>query len=353
MNNSRKKFRYDRLIILLALLAIIFFIVYFIFKLLAAAFFAIFPKEREIPEDVKYEEDYSLLIPTVKADINEENISYSATPLIFSEYSTQLGSAVSSNNCILYCVDDRNVIAQKSAETRFYPASMTKIMTLLFAVENISNLDEEVEMTYEVINPLYLQGATITGFKSGDKVTVRDLLYGIILPSGADATVTIAQHLCGSEEEFVKLMNEKVEELGLENTHFTNTSGLHDANHYTTAYDMAIILDYAIHNETCNQILSTYKYTTKSFTTDETGNKKNIEFYSTMFKNVSRELVEGVTICGGKTGYTSESMYCLASFAQKNGKTYIAVTAGAPVGYDRGVWTNVINDVEKLYSEYI
>lgn len=353
MNKNKKKFRYDRLIVLLALLAIIFFIIYFIFKLLSLAFFAIFPKEREIPEDIKYEEDYTLLVPVIQQDPSDESPSYTAEPLIYSDYSQQLGSEISSNYCILYCVDDRNVIARKASKEKLYPASMTKIMTLIVAVESISNLDDKIEMTYEVINPLYLQGATITGFKSGDMVTVEDLLYGIVLPSGADATVSIANYISGSEEEFVKLMNKKAEELGLTDTHFTNTSGLHDTNHYTTAYDMAIILDYAIHNETCNRILSTYKYTTKSTTTDESGNPKNIEFYSTMFKNVSRELVDGVTICGGKTGYTSESMYCLASFAQKHGKTYIAVTAGAPVGYERGVWTNIANDVKKLYSEYI
>ena len=352
-NKNTKKFRYDRLVVLLALLAITFFIIYFIIKLIIAGFNAIFPDKREIPEDVRYEEDYTLLVPTVQTDTDSDNSNNEITPLIYSDYSQQLEGAVSSKYCLLYCVEDRNVIARKASKERFYPASMTKIMTLIVAVENITDLSETVEMTYEVINPLYLQGATITGFKSGDKVTIEDLLYGIVLPSGADATVTIAQYVSGSEEEFVKLMNKKAEELGLEDTHFTNTSGLHDTNHYTTAYDMGIILEHAISNETCRRILSTTKYTTKSTTTDESGNQKNIEFYSTMLKNISSNSIEGVTICGGKTGYTSESMYCLASFAQKNNRTYIAITAGAPVGYERGVWTNIINDVKKLYSEYI
>lgn len=351
MNNHKRKFRYDRLIILLAIFAIVCFLIYFLIKGIVYAFTSLFVKERKIPETIKVLEtykDYDKLLPAVPVDTVEIEERYYPEELIYDQNSAQLASTVNSQYAILYCIDDRKVIARKASQERMYPASMTKIMSLIVAVENIEDLNDTFTMTFEIINPLYLQDATITGFKSGDIVKLEDLLYGVILPSGADATVSLAHYVSGSEEKFVELMNKKAEELGLKDTHFTNTSGLHDPNHYTTAYDMAIILDYAIHNETCKRILSTYSYTTKSTTTDNEGNIVPIEFYSTMFKKISRGNIENVEICGGKTGYTSQAKYCLASFAKKNNKTYIAVTAGAPTG-----WEEIKNDINTLYTTYL
>ncbi len=343
MNKHKRKFRYDRLIILLAILAIIIFLIYFFIKGIVFAFSLIFQKERNVPDDIRVIENYNDLLPALQVEQPQVQEVYEPLPLIYDENSQQLGTAINSKYGILYCVDDRQVLARKASQERMYPASMTKIMSLIVAVENIEDLNDTFTMTFEIINPLYLQNATVTGLSSGETVPLIDLLYGIVLPSGADATDAIALYVSGSEEGFVELMNKKAEEIGLLDTHFTNTSGLHDDNHYTTAYDMALILDYAIHNETCKRILSTYKYVTTSTEQHPNG----IEFYSTMFNKVKSDQIDGMEISGGKTGYTYEAYHCLASFAKKNGKTYIAVS-----GYGENKYSPVY-DMITMYTDYI
>lgn len=239
-------------------------------------------------------------------------------------------------------VTDNKLVAGKNAETRIYPASMTKVMTLIVAVENIDNMDNTFTMTSAIIDPLYKDSATRAGFEPGEAVTAKDLMYGLILPSGADGAVGLAEMISGSEEEFVKLMNKKCEEMGLTNTHFTNTSGLHNEDHYTTPVEMAMILQYAMENETCAEILSTYQYTTQATEKHPEG----ILLTSTMFSRMYGNEVGGVEIKAGKTGYTQEAKHCLVSYAESDGKKYIAVTAGA-----EGKW-NVIYDDFKLYGEF-
>lgn len=239
-------------------------------------------------------------------------------------------------------VTDNKLIAGRNAETRIYPASMTKVMTLIVAAEHIENLDEKFTMTSEIIDPLFLSEASRAGFEPGEEVTACDLMYGLILPSGADGALGIAELVSGSEEEFVKLMNEKCEELGLENTHFMNTSGLHNENHYTTPVEMGMILAYAMENETCAKILSTYQYTTEVTSYHPEG----ILLTSTMFSRMFGDEVAGVQIKAGKTGYTQEARQCLVSFGESAGKKYVVVTAGA-----EGKWNTIYDDF-KLYGEF-
>ena len=346
MNRRKRKFRYDRLIILLLLLALTIYILVSFINLIVKAVDAIIGDDGETVH-IGVSDDYSLLLPNEEVATLKTNTEYTPNPLIYNDNSVQLYDNINSKYALLYCVDDRKVLARKSSQERMYPASMTKVMTLIVAVENITDIEDTYTMSFEIINPLYLQNATVTGFKSGDVVTIRDLLYGIILPSGADATVSIAEYVAGSEEAFVELMNKKAEELGLIDTHFTNTSGLHDDNHYTTAYDMGIILDYAINNELCKRILSTYKYTTTGTTTNpDTDEEYHIEFYSTMFNKVSSDHIDGMEICGGKTGYTYQSGHCLVSFAKKRNNTYIAVTA---MGENKH---SPVYDMIKMYEDY-
>ena len=157
---------------------------------------------------------------------------------------------ISSEHAVLLDVDNNTILAQRDPDARIYPASMTKIMTLLVAAEHIENMDDTFTMTYDIIAPLIDAEASRAGFEEGETVPLKDLMYGIALPSGADATTAIAIYLCGSEDEFVKLMNEKAEELGLENTHFTNASGLYDPNHYSTATDIAMLMSAVMENDT-------------------------------------------------------------------------------------------------------
>ena len=292
-------------------------------------------------------------------DSNEENDSLSQTtdlvqekePEIINPYlepdetTVALGDFVNSNYAILIERESGKIVAQKNYNVKMFPASLTKIMTLLVAVEQNSDLNATFEMTFEIIDPLYRQDASLAGFTGGEFVKVIDLMYGAILPSGADATYALAVHTAGSEEAFVELMNDKVKELGLKNTHFANTSGLHDESNYTTAYDMAIILKAASENQLAAKILSTYQYTTNPTPQHPDG----ILLTSTLFSRmVGDEPENDSLILGGKTGFVNESGNCIASFGKAaNGTEYIFVTGDA-----KGVWKAVFDHIH-TYEKYV
>lgn len=234
-----------------------------------------------------------------------------------------LGSEVDAQYAVLVDLTDNRIVAQKGADTRAYPASITKMMTLLVAVEHTEDLSDTFEMTFDIVNDTYLAGASRAGFATGELVTVKDLLYGCILPSGADATIGLAEHLAGSEKEFVKLMNARAEEMGLKDTHFENTSGLHGSDHYSTALDMAVILAEAMKNPTCREVLSAVKHTTA----ETPQNPDGLELYSTLFSRMYGTEPEGATVTAGKTGFTDQAMHTMASYAVgDNGHEYVFVT---------------------------
>lgn len=248
-----------------------------------------------------------------------------------------------SGNIIFVNCDTNEVVAERSANVRCYPASTTKIMTMLTAVEHITDYSKTFTFSYAVTDPLYIAEATVAGFSDGETVNMTDMLYGAILPSGADATVGLALSVAGSEEEFVRLMNEKAEQLGLKNTHFVNTSGLFDKNHYTTAEDMAVIIRAAMQNELCRKILMTYQYTTAPTPQHPEG----ILLTSTLFSHMYGTEPEGADILGGKTGFVSESGYCIASFGKSDGGTeYVCVTLGGS-----GLWPTVYDQFH-LYERF-
>lgn len=218
---------------------------------------------------------------------------------------------------ILIDIQNNTVIADKNGEARIFPASMTKVMTLIVAYEHIDNLEDTFTFTSEIIEPLYAAQASRAGFVPGESAKLIDMLYGAILPSGADATNGLAIYVAGSEENFAKLMNEKAKELGLKDTHFVTASGLHDNNHYSTCHDMAVILRYAIENEDMRKILSTYQYHTSPTKEHPEGIKLTSSLYNKMEGN---EPSEGenptdIYVQGGKTGYTIEAKNCLMTFA--------------------------------------
>ena len=244
---------------------------------------------------------------------------------------------------ILMDVENNQIIAGKKYERKIYPASMTKVMTLIVAVENMPDLTEKYTFKNEDIDPLIYDDASRAGFEAGDSVTVKDMLYGLILPSGADGAVGLANLIAGSEEGFVKLMNEKCDELGLTETHFMNCTGLYHDEHYTTLTEQAMIMAYAMQNETCAEILGTYQYTTEPLQSNEEG----ILLTSTMYSRMYGDEVEGVEIIGGKTGYVQESKHTLVSCARKNGKLYVAVTAFGNSKWD-GIYDNFT-----IYGNYL
>lgn len=243
-----------------------------------------------------------------------------------------LTDEISSDYAIMIDLSNNTVVAEKGGDDMIFPASMTKVMTLIVAYENCKDLDDTFTMTAEITDPLFTAGASVAGFSVGESVTIRDLLYGAVLPSGADATDALAIYTAGSIEKFVAMMNKKVLQLGLSNTHFSNPSGLHDDDHYSTPHEMALIFEYALKIEECKKILSTYKYTTSATSYHPEG----IQLTSTMFGRMSGDESGVAEIIAGKTGYTNEGLHCLVSLGKRNdnGKEYVLVTAHAGATYD-------------------
>lgn len=244
----------------------------------------------------------------------------------FTKDSTDIPAENDAQSAIIIDKSDNTVVAQRNAHKRVYPASTTKIMTLLVAVENITDLDDTFTMSLEITDPLYIEEASVAGFLNNEEVSMTDLLYGTILPSGADAAMGLAIKIAGSEKEFVALMNKKVKDLGLKNTRFDNVTGLHSKQNYSSAYDMAVILDAALQNELCKEVLSTYQH--KTAATPQ--NPEGILLSSTLFSYIYGNEPETATILGGKTGFVNESGYCIASYGEANdtGAEYIVVTMG-------------------------
>lgn len=226
---------------------------------------------------------------------------------------------------ILVDLDSGNSLAECDAQVRIYPASLTKIMTAVLAVENTEDMEEVITLPAEFFSKLYAEGASMAGFQPGERARLQDLLYGILLPSGAECCMAFANRISGTEEAFVKMMNQKAEELGLKNTHFCNATGLHDPNHYSTVEDISILLQYALKNENFKTVFTSSRHST--LPSDQ--HPEGFTFYSTMFQYMDSTEVTGGRIIGGKTGYTEEAGLCLASLAEVGGKEYILVTAKA------------------------
>lgn len=231
---------------------------------------------------------------------------------------------------ILMDASTGEVLAEQNADTQMYPASMTKILTAVTAMESVNSLDEIVTMPYEIYATLYEEGASMAGFEAGEQASVRQLLYGVILPSGAECCIALADLIDGAESAFVQRMNEKAQALGMSSTHFVTCTGLHDAQHYSTVRDIAVLLQYALQSSDFREIFTAHSYSVAPTAQHPEG----FTFYSTMFQSLGDASVTGGEILGGKTGYTEEAGLCLASLAQVNGREYILVTAGAPGSHD-------------------
>ena len=203
-------------------------------------------------------------------------------------------------------------------------------MTVLVILDQFEDLDHTVTLPGEVFDCLSGSGASVAGFLPGEQLTLRDLLYGCVLPSGADAAMSLACATAGSEENFAELMNGKAAELGMAHTHFKNATGLHDPGHYTTVMDMAVLLRAGLKNPDFRELLTTFDYQTEPTNRHPGG----VGLSSTLSSLMGTPYQDGVTLLGGKTGYTEEAGLCLATLAEKDGREYIAVTAGAPGSHE-------------------
>lgn len=219
-----------------------------------------------------------------------------------------------------------HILGEENADESIYPASLTKMMTVLLAAENFDDLEASVTLDEELFSPLWAANASLAGFEPGEVVTVRDLLYGALLPSGAECCAAIAQALDGSEAAFAGRMNRRARDLGMENTHFVNATGLQDSDHRSTVRDLAILLDAALEDPTFREVFTAQRYSTSPTNLHPDG----ITVYSSAFSLLQDADLGRMTLLGGKTGFTDEAGLCLATLAEADGTEYILVTAGAP-----------------------
>lgn len=249
-----------------------------------------------------------------------------------------------SKYAVLIDLDSKSILAQKGYKERINPASMTKILTVLVAAEHVEDLDDTLTITLDITDYGFRHKCSSAGFAKDETVTVRDLFYGTILPSGADAAVGLATYVSGSQEAFVELMNEKLKELGLsETSHFTNCVGVFDEEHYSTVYDIAMILEAAMDNELCREFLSAHIYTTSKTKQHPEG----IELSNWFLRRIE-DKDSGGEVVYAKTGYVEQSGSCAASYAQgKDGKGYVCVTVNA-----NSPW-RCIYDHSGLYKQFL
>jgi D-alanyl-D-alanine carboxypeptidase (penicillin-binding protein 5/6) len=236
-------------------------------------------------------------------------------------------SNILSAHAILIDESNNTIIAQKDAKAIISPASMTKILTVLVAAEHLqdaSALDDPFTITLEMTDYAYQNKCSTAGFLNEETVTVRDLFYGTILPSGGEAAAALAIYTAGSLDDFATLMNEKLEQLGLaETAHFTNSVGLYDEAHYCTVYDMAMILKAALANDICRDVLGA-----RTYTTSVTAQHPEGILLSNWFLRRIEDKETGGTVLGAKTGFVVQSGNCAASyFVSDSGTPYICVTA--------------------------
>lgn len=246
---------------------------------------------------------------------------------------------------VLVDLESGNVLAEQNSTERMYPASLTKIMTALIAIEETEDMEQTTTLPSDIFPSLYEENASLAGFQPGETVTWKDLLYGVMLPSGAECCLTFARQIAGSEGAFVDLMNKKAEELGMNDTHFANATGLQDKKHYSTVRDIAVLLRYALENETFRQVFTARRYSVPPTAYHSEG----FTFYNTMFQAMDNAGISDDDILGGKTGYTEKAGLCLASLAEINDREYILVTAKA----DGNHYTEPYHviDAENVYGQ--
>lgn len=279
-------------------------------------------------------------------------------PPVFSAKSTDatqgFGDSIISEYGIVIDVEKGTILAGKGAKSRINPASMTKIMTVLTAADALgisgdaekdaAVLQDTFTITIEITDYSYVHDCSNVGFEIGEEVTVQDLFYGTILPSGGDAALGLACYVAGSQEAFVELMNKKLEELELSDTsHFTNCVGLYDAEHYSTPYDMAVMLKTAADNSFVRDVLSAHTYTTSATVQHPEG----LLISNWFLRRIEDKDTHGGVLCG-KTGYVVQSGSCAASLATDTaGKEYLCVTAGSSSSWQ------CIYDQVALYQKYL
>lgn len=240
---------------------------------------------------------------------------------------------VSAEAFVLYCADNGQVICAENEHKKMKPASTTKLMTTLIALEESAALNRQVTFKQDMI----AEGSSMY-LKVGDRLTLSDLAAGMMMASGNDAANAAALTISGSTQKFANRMNERARQIGMKNTHFVTPSGLDDEEHYSTAYDMALLMAYALENDDFAKLTS-QKNTTVNFI--------NPASKKTTYSNHNRLLSLYKYCIGGKTGYTMAAGRCLVSAAKKDGLTLVCVTLN-----DRNDWNDHISLYDYGFEQY-
>jgi D-alanyl-D-alanine carboxypeptidase len=227
------------------------------------------------------------------------------------------GPEVSAESAILMEAETGTILYAKNIDEKLYPASTTKIMTCLLAMEK-ADLDDMVTFSHEAVFSVPSDGSNM-GMDEGESITLEQCLYGILVGSANEAANAVAEHVSGSISDFVDLMNERAAELGCTNTHFANTNGLHDENHYTSVHDLALISRAFFQNEMLSKIGNTARYHFEATATQPD------DFYLNNKHKLINGEIEYDGICGGKTGYTNEARQTLVTCAEQNGMKLICI----------------------------
>lgn len=217
------------------------------------------------------------------------------------------------------------VLYSKNEHEHYFPASITKVLTAVIVLERVSNLDEMVEFSPDATGKNLEPNSTVIAASPGDKLSVRDCLYSLLLHSANDCANALAEYVSGSNEAFAELMNEKAAKLGCTDSHFTNPSGLNDPEHYTSVHDMALIMQYAIHNPLFREMDAVQAYTHAPIRRypDPEAPENTVYAHHRMMRRSYRDYYEGVF--AGKTGYTTLAGNTLVTAAERDGMTLIAV----------------------------
>lgn len=240
-------------------------------------------------------------------------------------------AVATTESCAVFNITTRDTLLSKSCYEKVYPASTTKILTAYIALTE-GDLDEVFTASENACDQE--SDSSVAGLSTGDNMTLNDLLYGLMLPSGNDAAIAIAEGMYGSTSAFADRMNEVANNLGATHSHFITVNGLPDDDHYVTAYDMYLIFNEAIKLDSFRNLISTPTYT--SYYTGADGSPKEATWNSTTrYINGKMDSPEGITVIGGKTGTTGEAGYCLVLLSRNsNGEELISMVFGADSRWD-------------------
>lgn len=240
-------------------------------------------------------------------------------------YSLTATNKISSNNVLLEQVSNQKVLFSQNSQQKVHIASLTKIMTTYILLQERRDLSLKVIMDPTVIADMKDAGASVSGFNANESITLSDLAYGIMLPSGGDAAVIAANYISGNEKSFVHLMNHYAHKLGMYRTHFTNATGLDTSDQYSTVADLCRLLNRALVDPTFKQIFTSLNHQTKPYDLSP-----GYDLNSTILAHQPNLTIKNGRLLGGKTGYTELAGLCLASLAKINGQEYLLITTGAP-----------------------